>query len=47
MFEFGSIKEMFETTRFSFAVFRDTEDDIEMLTNIVFWSMPTEIIEKE
>jgi DNA mismatch repair endonuclease MutH len=45
--EDANIKEMFETTRFVFAVFKEDENGSEIFDDIIFWNMPNEIIEKE
>lgn len=45
--ETSQIKEMFETTKFVFAVFKEDINGDEYFENIVFWSMPENIIENE
>lgn len=45
--EDSEIKNMFESSKFVFAVFKEKTNSIEYFEKIVFWSMPEEVIEKD
>jgi DNA mismatch repair protein MutH len=45
--EESQVKEMFESTKFVFAVFKEDESGEEYFHDIVFWNMPEEVINKE
>ena len=45
--EEANIRDLFYTTRFVFAVFKESSEGVEAFDRIIFWSMPESIIEND